>query len=61
MRTISFQNGYKMPWPVFRAMMLGQLSPPQAVAATRRGPEAAYDAAMPRRQARDENGGKLSA
>jgi hypothetical protein len=54
MRTISFRDGERMAWPLFRDMMLGQISPSKAVAAQRRHPEGAYDAALPKRRARDQ-------
>jgi hypothetical protein len=42
-------------------MMLGEISPQAAVARMRRSPEpaGALDEALPRRRARDQNGGKL--
>jgi hypothetical protein len=59
MREIKFADGQRMPWMTYRAMMANEISPFKAVAATRRS-RAAYDAALPRRVARDQNGGRLS-
>jgi hypothetical protein len=55
MRSVTFKDGQSMAWPLYRQMMLGDLSPQAAVAQTRREPAGAYDAAMPRRRARDQN------
>jgi hypothetical protein len=59
MRNVTFKDGQKMDWPLYRELMLGKLSPQAAVARSRREPAGAYDAALPRRQARDQNGGRL--
>jgi hypothetical protein len=56
MRMISFKDGGRMDWNDYRRMMNGEISPRAAVARMRREPAGAYDAAMPRRQARDQNG-----
>jgi hypothetical protein len=60
MRTVQFKDGNAMAWPAYRSIMLGEISPQAAVAAMRREPAGALDAALPRRQARDQEGGKLS-
>jgi hypothetical protein len=58
MRQITFKDGGKMDWPVYREIMLGNTSPQAAVARMRRRePAGALDAALPRRQASDQNGG----
>jgi hypothetical protein len=60
-RTISFKNGERLPWPVYRDFMLGNIGPSALAAQTRRRePAGALDAALPRRQARDQNVGRLS-
>jgi hypothetical protein len=59
MRTVSFKNGETMGWPDYRRMMLGEVGPRAVAARLRRAPAGALDAALPRRQARDQNGGKL--
>jgi hypothetical protein len=48
-----------MDWNVYRRMMNGEISPAAAVARSRHGPAGALDAALPRRRARDQNGGRL--
>jgi hypothetical protein len=60
MRMITFRDGGRMPRPTYQAMMSGEISPFKAVAGSRREPAGAYDAAMPKWQARDQqNGGRL--
>jgi hypothetical protein len=65
MLQIKFRDGQRVPWPIHRAIMLGELSPQAAVAQMRREPAGAYDQAF-RRGARDQirdrpqNGGGLS-
>jgi hypothetical protein len=49
-----------MPWNTYRAMMTNEISPFKAVSAAVREPAAAHDAALPRRHARDQAGGRLS-
>jgi hypothetical protein len=61
MTQIKFRDGQQMPWPVYRAMMNGEISPFKAVAEMRREPAGAIDAAMPRRSTRDQtSGGNLT-
>jgi hypothetical protein len=66
MRMVTFKDGGRMDWNDYRRMMNGEISPRAAVARMRREPLLALDAALPRRQVRDQpfektsGGGRLT-